>query len=59
MPKYSNYETRWACPNHHDMTCLEVEEGGKYLEIWSVAANILTKESQTAEKGWNFSLLTW
>jgi hypothetical protein len=41
------------------MTCLGVTEGGKDLEIWSVAANIMNKESQIAEKGWSSSLLTW
>jgi hypothetical protein len=60
MPKYSQYSaTRWACLYHHDMTCLAVAEGGKFLEIWSVAANIMNKESQIAEKGWSSSLLTW
>jgi len=30
-----------------------MEEG---LPIWRVAANILTKQSRTAGKGWSFSL---
>jgi hypothetical protein len=36
--------------------CPEVADGGEDLQIWRVAANILNKQSQTAEKGWSSSL---
>jgi hypothetical protein len=36
---------------HHDMVRPQVAEGGKGLQIWRVAANILNKQSWTADKG--------
>jgi hypothetical protein len=34
----------------------QVADGGDGLQIWRVAANILNKQSQTADKGWSSSL---
>jgi hypothetical protein len=34
----------------------QVADGGEGLQIWRVAANILNKQSQTADKGWSSSL---
>jgi hypothetical protein len=33
-----------------------VEDGGDGLHMWRVAANILNKQSWTADKGWSSSL---
>jgi hypothetical protein len=42
-------------PCHYAMVRLQVADGGWHL-IWRVAANILNKQSQTADKGWSSSL---
>jgi hypothetical protein len=34
----------------------QVADGGNGLQIWRVAANILNKQSRTADKGWSSSL---
>jgi hypothetical protein len=34
----------------------DIRYGGDGLQIWRVAANILNKQSQTANKGWSYSL---
>jgi hypothetical protein len=31
----------------------QVADGGDGLQVWRVAANILNKQSRTAEKGWS------
>jgi hypothetical protein len=36
---------------HHSMVCPQVVDGGDGLKIWRVAVNILSKQSQTADKG--------
>jgi len=36
------------------MAC-HIADGGDNLQIWMVAANILTKQSQTANKVWSSS----
>jgi hypothetical protein len=39
---------RWvAC--HHGMACPHAADGGDSLQIWKVAANILNKQSWTAD----------
>jgi hypothetical protein len=35
----------------------QVADGGKGLQIWRVAANILNEQWRTAEKGWSSSLV--
>jgi hypothetical protein len=52
-----NYKrnVRWV-PCHHGMARLQVADGGDGLQIWKVAANILNKQSRTADKGWSSSL---
>jgi hypothetical protein len=49
---------KWV-PCHHGMARLQVADGGKGLQIWRVAANILNKQSRTADKGWPSSLGVW
>jgi hypothetical protein len=45
---------RWAhC--HHGMARPPVADGGDGLQIWRVAANILNKQSWTADKVWSSS----
>jgi hypothetical protein len=34
----------------------QVADGGDGFQIWRVAANILNKQSRTADKGWSPSL---
>lgn len=34
------------------MSCPQVVDGEDGLHIWSVAANILTTQSRTVDKGW-------
>jgi hypothetical protein len=34
----------------------QVTDGGDGLQVWSVAANILNKQSRRAEKGWSSRL---
>jgi hypothetical protein len=37
------------------MAGLYVADGGDGLQIWNVSANILNKQSRTADKGWSYS----
>jgi hypothetical protein len=46
---------RWV-PCHHGMARPQITDGGDPLQFWRVAANILNKQSRTAEKGWSSSL---
>jgi hypothetical protein len=51
---------RWAVyvmwvPCHPCMSRPQVADGGDGLQIWRVAANILNKQSRTADKGWSSS----
>jgi hypothetical protein len=43
-----------AC--HNGMARPQVADGGDGLQMWRVAANILNKQSRTADKGWSSSL---
>jgi hypothetical protein len=43
-------------PCHHGMARPQVADGGEGLQIWRVVANILNKQSRTADKGWPSSL---
>jgi hypothetical protein len=43
-------------PGHHGMARPQLADGGDGLQIWRVAANILNKQSRTADKGWSSSL---
>jgi hypothetical protein len=49
------HHVRWV-PCHHGMARPQVADGGVALQVWRVAANILNKQSQTANKGWSSSL---
>jgi hypothetical protein len=46
---------KWV-PCHHGMARPQVADGGGGLQIWRVDANILIKQSLTADKGWPSSL---
>jgi hypothetical protein len=50
-----NSYVRWV-PFHHGMARPQVADGGDALQFWRVAANILNKQSRTADKGWSSSL---
>jgi hypothetical protein len=43
-------------PCHHNMASPQVADEGECLQTWTVAANILNKQVQTAEEGWSSSL---
>jgi hypothetical protein len=42
---------RWVL-SQHGMSHPQVKDGGDGLQTWRVAANILNKQSMTADKGW-------
>jgi hypothetical protein len=44
-------------PCHHGMASPQVADGGDAIQIWRVAANILNKQSWTADKGWSSRLV--
>jgi hypothetical protein len=48
-------QIRWVLC-HHGTARPQVADGGDGLQIWRVAANILNKQSRTADKGWSSSL---
>jgi hypothetical protein len=39
-------------PCHHGMARPQVADEGDAHQVWRVAANILKKQSHTADKGW-------
>jgi hypothetical protein len=41
---------------HHGMARPQVADGGDGLQLWRVAANIVNKQSRTADSGWSSSL---
>jgi hypothetical protein len=49
---------RWA-PCHHSMERPQVAGGGDGLQVWRVAANILNKQSWTADKQWSSNWVGW
>jgi hypothetical protein len=55
---FVNIHVKWV-PCHHGMARPQVSDGGYDLQIWRVAANILDKQSRTADKGWSSSLGGW
>jgi hypothetical protein len=46
---------RWV-PCHHGMARPQVADGGDTFQLWRAAANILNKQSRTANKAWSSSL---
>jgi hypothetical protein len=46
----NNFHVRWVLC-HHSMAHPQVTDGGDGLQICRVAANILNKQSRTADKG--------
>jgi hypothetical protein len=62
-PKLNPYYIQWLpwnlvkwVPCCHGMARPRVADGGDGLQIWRVAANILNKQSRTADKGWPLNL---
>jgi hypothetical protein len=51
----SGHDVTWV-PCHHGMARPQVADGGDALHTWRVAANMLNKQSRTAENGWSSSL---
>jgi hypothetical protein len=43
----------------YSMARPQVADGGNALQFWRVAANMLNKQSRTADKGWSSSLRVW
>jgi hypothetical protein len=43
-------------PYHHGMARPQVADGGDALRVWREAANILNKQSRTADKRWSSNL---
>jgi hypothetical protein len=43
-------------PCHRGMALPQVADGGNALHLWRKVANILNKQSRTADKGWSSSL---
>jgi hypothetical protein len=46
----NNSHARWV-PCHYGMARPQVADGGHGLQIWKVTANVLNKQSRTADKG--------
>jgi hypothetical protein len=46
----------FSLPSHHGMVRPGVAYGGDGFQMWKVAANMLNKQSQTADKGWSSRL---
>ena len=44
------------CSCHHGMARRHVADGRDDLQTWRVAANMLNKQTRTADKGWSSSL---
>jgi hypothetical protein len=55
LHQYELSHVRWV-PCHHGMARPQVADGGDALQVWRVAANILNRQSPTADKGWPFNL---
>jgi hypothetical protein len=53
-----NFHVKWV-PCHHGMVCPQVSDGGDGLQTWRVAANILNKQSRTADRGVVLQLGGW
>jgi hypothetical protein len=49
------HQVRWV-PCHHGMTRPKAADGGDAFQFWRVAANVLKKQSRTADKEWFSSL---
>jgi hypothetical protein len=47
-------DVKWV-PCHHGMARPQVADRGEGLQIWRTAANILNKQSRTADKGWHLA----
>jgi hypothetical protein len=48
-------DVKWV-PCHHGLARPQVADGGDGLQIWRISANILNKQSRTADKVWSSRL---
>jgi hypothetical protein len=55
---HSPSHVKWVLCRH-GMARPRVTDRGDGLQIWRVAANILNKQSRTADSGWYSSLRGW
>jgi hypothetical protein len=55
MNTYILSHVRWV-PCHYGMARRQVADGGDAIQLWMAAANILNKQSRTADTGWSSSL---
>jgi hypothetical protein len=52
------FHVKWVhC--HHGKARPRLADRGDGLQIWRVAANVLNKQSRTADSGWSSSLGVW
>jgi hypothetical protein len=58
---HSYSQMTWWSPCHHGMARPQVADGGDRdrLQVWRVAANILNKQSRTADKRWSSGFECW
>jgi hypothetical protein len=49
------FSLNWV-PRHDGMACPHAADGGDGIQIWRIAANILNKQSRTADKKWSSRL---
>jgi len=62
IKKFLSFITVFTCHVglcHHGMEHNLVADGGDGRQIWRVTANILNKQSRTADKGWSSILGGW
>jgi hypothetical protein len=55
-PSHCRILVSYVGPCHHGMARPQVADGGEGLQIWRGAANILNKQTWTADKGWSSDL---
>jgi hypothetical protein len=55
LRKYLTHHIKWV-PCHHGMARPQVADGGNALQFWREAANILDKQSWTADQEWSSSM---
>jgi hypothetical protein len=46
----------WSVPCHHVIASPHFVDGSDDLQMWSVAANLLSRQASTDDKGWSFGM---
>jgi hypothetical protein len=49
---YMKINPCYVGPCHSSMVHSQVSDGGDDLQMWRLAAKVMSKQSQTADKGW-------